>query len=411
MVVVADKPQPPREDEPSLVPSFMRHSTVGSVPDRQTFEELRTLQRRGPSRAGALMAVVLLASLLLVLGVGAWTLLGRNRAGANLATEPTPDLPPPVVLLAPTGQPTAGASAPTAAATSGPAVVPPPPGRQPRDFVTPGPSPVGAVEPTAPPTPLPATPTPGASPLATSPRPGEATPTRRATDAGPVVALQRPNGPPIRAPRLAGSGLKSITDLQERLDRAGAVPVPIDSPVFGAAGWQGPQDLSGQVWTGWDTANLYLLVQVTDDVFVQEATGILLYQGDSIEVQFDADLAGDFTSRVYNDDDWQIGLSPGNLVGPNPQWQWWVYRGNPGAGSIQIQARLDTDGYTLAAAIPWSLLRTEPRQGMTYGFALNINDNDTAGTKQQESMVSTSPVRQLNDPTSWGTLELTGAAP
>ena len=184
----------------------------------------------------------------------------------------------------------------------------------------------------------------------------------------------------------------------------------MDAPAFGAASWQGPEDLSGQLWTGWDTANLYLLVRVTDDVFVQEATGILLYQGDSIEVQFDADLAGDFTSRVYNDDDWQIGLSPGNLVGQNPQWQWWVYRGNPGAGNIQIQARLETDGYTLAAAIPWSLLRTEPRQGMTYGFALNINDNDTAGTKQQDSMVSTSPVRQLNDPTSWGTLQLTGAA-
>ncbi|MCW5851697.1 MAG: hypothetical protein KIT87_16615 [Anaerolineae bacterium] len=405
---MADKPQPPREDETSLIPSFMRHSTVSSVPDRQTFEELRTLQRRRPSRLAAWVAALVLFGLLLGLGVGAWTLLGRNQSIVKLATDPTPDLPPPLVVLAPTNRPQTETSAPTPDLTNGAGAIPLPPGRQPRDLITPEPSPLAAIEAMATPAPV------ATTLVATSPpvaKPTEAVPTRRATDSGPaVVVMQRPNGLPIKAPRLAGSGLRSIADLQERLDRAGAAPVAVDSPVFGAASWQGAQDLSGQLWTGWDAANLYLLARVTDDVFVQEATGILLYQGDSIELQFDADLAGDFTSRVYNDDDWQIGLSPGNLVGPSPQWQWWVYRGNPGAGAIQIQARLETDGYTLAAALPWSLLRTEPRQGMTYGFALNINDNDTPGTKQQKSMVSTSPVRQLNDPTSWGTLQLTGAA-
>ena len=406
---MADKPQPPREDEPSLIPSFMRHSSVGSVPDRQTFEELRTLHRRGPSRLAVLVGAFLLVGLLLTLGVGAWTLLGRNRTALNPA-EPTPDLPTPVVVLAPTNLPTAGTSAPTAAATGAVGAIPLPPGRQPRDLVTAEPSPLADAQATATPTPALAAPTLTATPPQT-PRAAEGTPTRRPTDSGPVVAMQRANGPPIRAPRLSGSGLRSMADLQERLDRAGAEAVAVDAPVFGASGWQGAQDLSGQLWVGWDTANLYLLTRVTDDVFVQEAAGILLYQGDSIEVQFDGDLAGDFTSRVYNDDDWQIGLSPGNLVGPNPQWQWWVYRGNPGSGSIQILSRLETEGYTLAAAVPWSLLRVEPRAGLSYGFALNINDNDTPGTKQQDSMVSTSPVRQLNDPTSWGTLQLTGTPP
>lgn len=149
-------------------------------------------------------------------------------------------------------------------------------------------------------------------------------------------------------------------------------------------------------------------MRVTDDVFVQEGAGLLLYQGDSVELQFDADLAGDFASRVYNNDDWQIGFSPGNLNAPNSRWEWWVYRGNPGPGTPAMTAARTSDGYTVGTAIPWTFLQTVPKADAAYGFAVNITDNDTPGTLEQKTIVSTSPVRQLNDPTSWGTLQLVG---
>lgn len=398
VVAVADNQKSHEvKDEPSLVPSFMRRKAIRALPERQSLNDLRTLGRRGPSAGLTLLIGVLLVAVLVGLAIGAWTLWGRSGPGPGLVSVATVPLPTPGVEVSVTRTP------PGSAPTVAPVVIPPPPGRQPRDLGTPEASAVATTLPniTRPVEPS-VTPLPTFTLFSTAIPPAAQT-----SPAVSLPALTRPNGPLIRAPRLAGVGLKSIDDLAERLTAAAAPTIPVDAPVFGVSSWTGPRDLSASLQVGWDSTNLYLMARIIDDTFVQDATGILLYQGDSIELQFDADLAGDFTSRSYNDDDWQLSLSPGNLVGPNPQWGWWVYRGNPGSGSIQILSALQPDGYHLAASIPWSLLRVTPKPGATYGFALNINDNDTLGTKQQESMVSTSPVRQLNDPTSWGTLLLT----
>lgn len=388
MAVVADKPTrsatPP--DEPSLVPSYMRQKSGPALPDRQASEDMRMLGRRRLRPTALLPIIAGGALVILAIGVASWMLANRNAA--PLAGQIAEALPSPVVVRAAT--PTAASALVPLAAPL--ASIPPPPGRQPRDTntVTPGPPPsiatavllANAITATS------ATPRP-------SPAPGDASP-----------QMVRPNGPVIRAVPIAASGVSGVDDLRQRLLAGGAQAIPLDTPVYGGSNWGGSQDLSGTLWSGWDDTYLYLLVKVSDDIFVQESSGILLYQGDSVELQFDGDLAGDFTSRVYNDDDWQIGLSPGNLLSSNPQWQWWSYRGLPGPGAIQMAAARDSDGYSLAAAVPWTMLRVEPRAGNTFGFAVNINDNDTPGTLEQKSMVSTSPVRQLNDPTSWGTLQL-----
>ena len=73
-----------------------------------------------------------------------------------------------------------------------------------------------------------------------------------------------------------------------------------------------------------------------------------------------------------------------------------------------MTAARTSDGYMVGAAIPWTFLQTAPKSGAVYGFAVNITDNDTPGTLEQKAIVSTSPVRQVNDPTSWGTLQLVG---
>ena len=394
---MADKPglPPRRDDEPSLVPSFLHHEAGSSLPPRQTFEELRTLGRRRRARSAVLASL----ALLLFVGVlgGAWLWWNARAPSTVAVAEPTP-LAAPVIVASPT-------RALATLAAAAPVTLPPPPARQPRD--TPSALVAAPTTPTAtPPTPAPNEPSPPPMP---SPGPTQ-TPTlssAAATQAAqPPPPLARPNGPVIRAPRVNGQGATSVEDMTQRMTAAGVEPIAVEAPVFGANAWSGSRDLSGLLWVGWDNANLYLLTRVYDDVFVQESSGILLYQGDSVELQLDADLAGDFTSRVYSDDDWQIDFSPGNLLSANPVWQWWVYRGIPGSGNVTLLTARHTDGYSLAATIPWSLLRVTPRAGNVYGFAFNISDNDTPGTQQQESMVSTSPVRQLNDPTSWGTLQL-----
>lgn len=364
----------------------MRHKGGSALPDRQAAEEMRTLGRRRLRPAALIPLVAGIALVILAIGALSWMLVHRDTPPT--VGQAVEALPSPAVVRAAT--PTA---ANTFVAVAVPlASIPPPPGRQSRDTntVTPGPPPAIATAALLANTTM-ATGTP--------PRPSPGT-----AAANPAVV--RPNGPIIRAAPIAGGGVTSVDDLRQRLLAGGAQPAPLDTPVYGGSNWGGPQDLSGSLWTGWDASYLYLLVKVTDDIFVQESSGILLYQGDSVEVQFDSDLAGDFTSRVYNDDDWQIGLSPGNLLSPSPSWQWWSYRGVPGPGAIQMAAVRDSDGYTLAAAVPWTMLRVEPQPGATFGFAVNVNDNDTPGTLEQKSMVSTSPVRQLNDPTSWGTLQL-----
>jgi serine/threonine protein kinase len=160
---------------------------------------------------------------------------------------------------------------------------------------------------------------------------------------------------------------------------------------------------------GWDERNLLVAVIVYDDVHVQTQSGRLIYQGDSVEIQVDANRAAGLnrvTTAVY-----QIIISPGDFASLSPSVV--RFRGNnegqlpeaPGH-NIQIAARQTDVGYVLEAAIPWSDLSITPHNGLVVGLALNVNSNDTPGTARQEIMVSNVPGRTLTNPATWGTLTL-----
>jgi hypothetical protein len=64
-------------------------------------------------------------------------------------------------------------------------------------------------------------------------------------------------------------------------------------------------------------------------------------------------------------------------------------------------------GYQVEFKIPWDLLGVStPAVGDHYGFAISINDNDNAGDKEQQTVVSNVPTRYFVDPTTWGDLTL-----
>lgn len=241
--------------------------------------------------------------------------------------------------------------------------------------------------------------------------PGEATPPPLAKVAAPRSTVPPP--PRVRAgeilnvPRAARPPV-----LDGRLaDDWGGEGYPVAYAVFGADQWHGPTDLSGRLWFAWDDQNFYVASAVVDDVFSQPSRGETLYLGDSVEIQWDVDLQGDFTSDTFDGDDWHIGLTPGNFRDAPPEAHVWAPRAQTGAaaGIHTTAQRVSTgdgrQGYTLEAAIPWALLGLDPRGGQAFGFAFSISDNDSQAAAQQ-SLLSTSAQREWHRPTTFNTLIL-----
>lgn len=186
------------------------------------------------------------------------------------------------------------------------------------------------------------------------------------------------------------------------------LPYSLATAAYRPENWSGASDQSARFALAWDNDYLYLAIQVLDDVFVQTQAGESLFRGDSLELLLDVDLNGDFDSGTLSSDDYQLGLSPGGNRS-SPEAYLWFPRPKAGRpASVILAARADVtgQGYALEAAIPWALLNLVPAGGDHYGFALSASDNDTPGTAEQQSMVSTETGRRLADPTTWGSLIL-----
>ena len=68
---------------------------------------------------------------------------------------------------------------------------------------------------------------------------------------------------------------------------------PATYVVFGKSEWKDSADLEASFRTAWDNDYLYVAVKVYDDKYVQDATGMDIYKGDSIEILLDTNLYGD----------------------------------------------------------------------------------------------------------------------
>ncbi len=176
--------------------------------------------------------------------------------------------------------------------------------------------------------------------------------------------------------------------------------------------WDGSMDIESLWWLGWDDANLYLAVQVTDNTHVQAEVAQFAYWGDSLELQFDTDIQSDYEPLV-NDDDFQYILSPGNFGSIPPGL--WRFVGDGAlkmfsdftGSEARIAAKQTKTGYVLETAVPWSDMNMMPQPGLTIGVALSINDNDTPGSQQQQELALSHVASRLwLDPTSWGTMTL-----
>lgn len=270
------------------------------------------------------------------------------------------------------------------------------------------PQPTDAPQAKANPLPATATPLPTLAPQSkANPLPATATPLPTARPparvrAGEQLLIPRASRPPILDGSLS--------------DEWGGEGIPVQYVVYGQETLSGPGDLSGRLWYAWDDNALYIASLVLDDVFSQTSRGETLYLGDSVEIQWDVDLEGDFESNEFNADDWHIGLSPGNFRDLPPEAFVWTPRPQTGAAAgIQVAAQRFTttesrqgfplQGYTLEAAIPWRLIGIVPRGGQAFGFCFSISDNDQPAPTQQ-SMLSTAPGREWHKPLTFNTMIL-----
>ncbi|MCI0394243.1 MAG: protein kinase [Chloroflexi bacterium] len=180
--------------------------------------------------------------------------------------------------------------------------------------------------------------------------------------------------------------------------------------VHSDSNWNGSEDLTAVWRLGWDNDYLYVAVEVGDDRHVQTQSGDLIFRGDSLDMQIDTDLTGDYGTGL-SPDDFQIIFSPGDFGALPPS----VFRFTANADgqivdapdhNIVLAAQPAGQGYILEAAIPWADLRVTAVPGLALGLALNANDNDRPGEAVQEVMMSNVAGRTLTNPASWGTLTL-----
>lgn len=191
--------------------------------------------------------------------------------------------------------------------------------------------------------------------------------------------------------------------------QTGAVGVPLAQNTYGSSEWSGAADLSGSARLCWNDKGLYLFVDVTDDVHVQDQRGETSWKGDEVEFLFDADLRGDFYHDSWNNDDIQLGLSPGNFADlvPAP----YLYHptiGLPRGVELDAESLGTAGGYRLEAELLWdaALGINRPTAGQSFGLCVALSDNDHTNAAQQDSMTSHCIRLKVTDPSTWITVTL-----
>ncbi len=150
--------------------------------------------------------------------------------------------------------------------------------------------------------------------------------------------------------------------------------------------WKGPDDLSGAVRLAWDGECLYVGVEVKDQHFRQEHTGVMTWAGDSIQVAADPlpgerqeyhQMSMDYTKKFS---EYILALTTnGPSVYRSGSWDRRRPVGPVGPQDVRLAVRRTDNGLVYEAAFSWESLSMErPDPGRAIGLALTLNDRDEA---------------------------------
>ncbi|MCJ7778739.1 MAG: LamG domain-containing protein, partial [Sedimentisphaerales bacterium] len=159
-----------------------------------------------------------------------------------------------------------------------------------------------------------------------------------------------------------------------------------------------PNDLAADFRAMWDQKNLYLLVDVRDDVLKNDSNEY--YYDDAVEVFIDADNS---KSSEYgeNDHSYYFECDKTNpTIGD---------RGQPHLGGDVKFALVTIDnGYRLEIAFPWSTLGTTPSAGAKIGLDIHVSDDDDGGERDTKLTWQDKLDNAWQNPQVFGTAELAG---
>ncbi len=158
-------------------------------------------------------------------------------------------------------------------------------------------------------------------------------------------------------------------------------------------------DLSAEYKTMWDENNLYLLVEVTDDILKHDTSPENWYESDSVEVYIDAT---DSKAAQYGQTDYQYGF---NWDKTSPLMQ----EAKHGRTNGVQYALVTTDtGYRVEAKFPWSTLGAKPSPGAKIGLDVQVNDNDAEGKRHAKIAWHATEDNAWETPQAFGNAEFAG---
>ena len=157
-----------------------------------------------------------------------------------------------------------------------------------------------------------------------------------------------------------------------------------------------PANASGSWKVLYDSENLYVIVDVTDDSLQNDSAGS--WQDDSVEIYFDGGNTKVNTPLSGDDHQYTFGWTTDEIQGTNID----------GATEGIEQAQVDTDtGWRIEIKLPWlSLQGAMPQARDLIGIDCYYNDDDDGGDSREGKMLTFSAVEYWNDASGWGTAVL-----
>jgi hypothetical protein len=155
-------------------------------------------------------------------------------------------------------------------------------------------------------------------------------------------------------------------------------------------------DASGSWKLLYDEENLYVLVEVTDDILQNDSAAA--WQDDSVEVYFDGGNTKLSTPLSGDDHQYTFGWTADDIQGTN------IAGYTEGIEQAQVTTAA---GWRLEIKMPWASLLGDPNAMPEardlIGIDLYYNDDDDGGDTREGKMLTFSAVEGWNDASQWGT--------
>jgi hypothetical protein len=162
--------------------------------------------------------------------------------------------------------------------------------------------------------------------------------------------------------------------------------VPLEDPTNASGSWQ----------VLYDYENLYVIVDMTDDVLQNDSASS--WQDDSVEVYFDGGNTKLDTPLSGDDHQYTFAWTTDEIQGVNID----------GYTEGFEHAQVDTDtGWRIEIKMPWlSIQGVDPQAGDLIGIDCYYNDDDDGGDTRENKLLTFSAIEGWNDASQWGTAVL-----